>query len=70
MVVILPCVEIRTISWPTCTSMQKEILELIQSRHRILRSGVGEHLDMGPVVLLQSVFYPKNFKLLDELNDV
>jgi hypothetical protein len=50
--------------------MQKEILELIQGWHRILRSGVGEHLDMDPVVLLQSVFYPKNLNLLDELKDV
>jgi hypothetical protein len=38
--------------------MQKNILELAQSRHGILGGGVGEHLDMGPVVLLQSVFYP------------
>jgi hypothetical protein len=36
--------------------MQKKILELVQSRHSILGSGVGEHLDMGPVVLLQCVF--------------
>jgi hypothetical protein len=37
--------------------MEKEILELVQSCHRILRSGVGEHLNMGPVVLFQSMFY-------------